>query len=130
MSDEDDDLDVPELVTATSPVPAEADEDTTLQNSDVLTKHQEAAKIANNVLKELIPLVIPGASVTELCRFGDQAIEQVGLSIIFSIYDDIYECRNYRQFIEEKERMANLLTKESHFLFVFQLMKLFAIILL
>lgn len=33
-------------------------EDTTLANSDVVTKYQEAAKIANNVLKDLISMVI------------------------------------------------------------------------
>lgn len=35
----------------------EVEEDTSLANSDVVTKYQEAAKIANNVLKELIATV-------------------------------------------------------------------------
>jgi len=53
----------------------EPEEDTTLANSDVVTKYQESARIANEVLKEMMALVIPGAKVLDLCRAGDAAIE-------------------------------------------------------
>lgn len=56
-------------------VAAEPEEDTTLANSDVVTKYQEAARIANEVLKEMMALAVPGAKVLDMCRAGDAAID-------------------------------------------------------
>lgn len=60
----------------------EEEEDTSLANSDVTTKYQEAAKIAQSTLTEIIQLCVPGASIVELCRAGDQMIVQKA-SMIF-----------------------------------------------
>ena len=57
-TESDDDSETGEVVqTPVVEAPVEEEEDTTLANSDVLTKYQEAAKIANAVLRELIALV-------------------------------------------------------------------------
>lgn len=53
----------------------EAAED--LSNSDVTTKYQEAAKIANLALQGVIQQCVPGARVNDLCKFGDTIIVQV-----------------------------------------------------
>jgi hypothetical protein len=55
VDSDDEELDVtkPEA----TPQEAEPAEDTTLANSDVVTKYQEAAKIANATMAELITLV-------------------------------------------------------------------------
>ena len=55
-----DDSDTEDEVVEQTPeveVAAEPEEITTLENSDVTTKYQEAAKIANLVLQEVIALV-------------------------------------------------------------------------
>lgn len=59
------------------------EEDTSLANSDVCTKYQEAAKITNAVLEAVLAKVEPGASPIELCRLGDLMIEEK-VSKIFS----------------------------------------------
>ena len=59
-----------------TPVVEEPEEDTTLANSDVVTKYQEAARIANEVLKEISDMCVPGAKVLELCTAGDELINQ------------------------------------------------------
>lgn len=45
-----------------------------LANSDVTTKYQEAAKIANATLLEVIGLCVPGALVVEICKTGDKSV--------------------------------------------------------
>jgi len=52
----------------------EEEEDTTLANSDVTTKYQEAAKIVNSTLLEIISQCVPGANVGEICAAGDRSI--------------------------------------------------------
>lgn len=48
-----------------------------LSNSDVTTKYQESAKIANLALQGVIQQCVAGARVHDLCKFGDTVIEQV-----------------------------------------------------
>lgn len=48
-----------------------------LSNSDVTTKYQEAAKIANLTLQGVIQQCVAGARVNDLCKFGDTVIAQV-----------------------------------------------------
>ena len=50
----------------------EKEEDTTLASSDVVTKYQEAAKITNAALLDIISKCVPGARVIELCKEGDR----------------------------------------------------------
>lgn len=54
---------------------AAPEEITTCENSDVTTKYQEAAKIANLVLKEMIAGCVAGARVLDLSIAGDKSIE-------------------------------------------------------
>jgi hypothetical protein len=54
----------------------EVAEDATLTNPDVVTKYQEAAKIAQIALIELSARCVPGAKILDLCRFGDKLIEE------------------------------------------------------
>lgn len=48
-----------------------------LSNSDVTTKYQEAAKIANLALQGVVQQCVAGARVNDLCKFGDTVIVQV-----------------------------------------------------
>ena len=48
-----------------------------LSNSDVTTKYQEAAKIANLALQGVVQQCVAGARINDLCKFGDTVIEQV-----------------------------------------------------
>lgn len=50
--------------------------DTTITNSDVLAKYKAAGEILAKVLKEVEALAIPGASVFELCKHGDELLEE------------------------------------------------------
>jgi hypothetical protein len=43
--------------------------------SDVCTKYQEAAKIVNLALTGIVSQCIPGATVLQLCEFGDTVIK-------------------------------------------------------
>lgn len=52
----------------------ETEEDTSLANSDVTTKYQEAAKIVNATLAEILNLCVPGANIVDICRAGDLSI--------------------------------------------------------
>lgn len=45
-----------------------------LSNSDVTTKYQEASKIVNSTLLEIIAMCVPGAKVVEICKAGDESI--------------------------------------------------------
>jgi curved DNA binding protein len=60
---------------------AEPEEDTTLANSDVTTKYQEAAKIAQGVLTELAARCVVGAKLVDLCKFGDDLIEERAMAV-------------------------------------------------
>eukprot|EP00624_Nannochloropsis_granulata_P000689 evm.model.NODE_12758_length_23644_cov_37.510574.8 len=50
--------------------------DQSLANSDVTTKYQEAAKIANAVLEAMLAQVEPGVNPVDICRAGDEMIEE------------------------------------------------------
>uniref|UniRef100_A0A7S1G319 Peptidase M24 domain-containing protein n=2 Tax=Corethron hystrix TaxID=216773 RepID=A0A7S1G319_9STRA len=57
----------------------EEEEITDLSNSDVCTKYQEAARIANLALTGIVSQTKPGVTVLELCVFGEAVItSQVG----------------------------------------------------
>lgn len=60
----------------------EKEEDTSLANSDVTTKYQEAAKIANATMLEVMAMCVPGARVLDICVAGDAAIVEKA-SLIF-----------------------------------------------
>jgi len=53
----------------------EPEEDTSLNNPDVVTKYQEAAKIVQSALVEIIAKCVPGNKIVDICRFGDELIE-------------------------------------------------------
>lgn len=55
---------------------AEVVEDTTLANSDVITKYQEAARIVQAVLTEVAALCVAGTALITICQAGDASIEQ------------------------------------------------------
>jgi curved DNA binding protein len=59
-----------------------AEEDTSLANSDVTTKYQEAAKIANATMLEVMAMCVPDARVLDICVAGDAAIVEKA-SLIF-----------------------------------------------
>ncbi|CAG8806085.1 4674_t:CDS:2, partial [Racocetra persica] len=48
--------------------------DNDLSNSVVLSKYRSAADIVNAVLPQIISRILPGASITELCKYGDQLV--------------------------------------------------------
>ena len=52
----------------------EEEEDTTIANSDVMTKYKKAATWANEALAHVITLCKAGASVLEICKAGDDTI--------------------------------------------------------
>ena len=54
----------------------EEEPELTLQDSDVVTKYQEAAKIANAVLVECIAKCVVGANVGHISKFGDDLINE------------------------------------------------------
>lgn len=77
MSDKDSDAGSDEEGAKEEPV-----EETTLASSDVVTKYQEAAKITNAALLDIMSKCVVGASVIELCQGGDEFME-TRLSSIF-----------------------------------------------
>ncbi len=50
---------------------------TDLSNSDVTTKYQEAAKIANFALEGVVKQCVPGRKIIDICVFGDTIIQTV-----------------------------------------------------
>ncbi len=50
---------------------------TDLSNSDVTTKYQEAAKIANFALEGVVQQCAPGNKIIDICIFGDTVIQAV-----------------------------------------------------
>jgi len=73
-----DDDDSDEEVDAPPPLEEvkEEEPELTLQDSDVVTKYQEAAKIANAVLVECIAKCVVGANVGHISKFGDDLINE------------------------------------------------------
>jgi curved DNA binding protein len=55
---------------------AQEEEDTSLAVSDVVTKYQEAAKITQAALTMIISKCVPGAKVIDLCKEGDELMEE------------------------------------------------------
>mmetsp|Transcript_45613 Transcript_45613/g.89115 ORF Transcript_45613/g.89115 Transcript_45613/m.89115 type:complete len:402 (-) Transcript_45613:140-1345(-) len=55
-------------------VEKEEEEITDLSNSDVCTKYQEAARIANLAITGLVSQIKPGATALSLCTFGEAVI--------------------------------------------------------
>lgn len=53
----------------------EKEEDHTLANDAVVNKYQEAARIAQSVLVDVVAMCVVGARVVDICRFGDTQIE-------------------------------------------------------
>nr|CCC94484.1 unnamed protein product [Trypanosoma congolense IL3000] len=52
----------------------EEEEDTTINNSDVVMRYKKAAVWCNETLQVLIDAIKPGAKVSELCKLGDETI--------------------------------------------------------
>ncbi|CAO3663571.1 unnamed protein product [Umbelopsis ramanniana] len=50
--------------------------DPTIQNPDVVTKYKTAAEISTRVLNQVIPLVVAGAKVFDICVEGDKLIQE------------------------------------------------------
>jgi len=59
---------------AADPTEEEVERNQSLTSPEVVTKYQEAAKIANSVLLEVIAKCTAGAVVIEICKFGDVSI--------------------------------------------------------
>jgi curved DNA binding protein len=74
--DSDDSEEVKEEVKEEEAAPEAPPEDSSLTNPDVVTKYQEAAKIAQAALIEVTARCVPGARLVDVCRFGDEFIEQ------------------------------------------------------
>ena len=57
----------------------EGDEDvdkTFVEDTSILDKYKAAAEIADAAVKMLTPLLVPGADIFELCKKGDDYIEE------------------------------------------------------
>lgn len=68
--------------TVSPPVPdEEEDAENTLANSDVCTKYREAGRIASLALQGIKAMVKDGASVLDVCKFGDTVVVQACASI-------------------------------------------------
>lgn len=50
------------------------EEELTIENDAVLTKYKTAGEISNMVMKAITQEVLPGASVIDICSFGDKLI--------------------------------------------------------
>eukprot|EP00953_Heterococcus_sp_UTEX-ZZ885_P018184 10162-Heterococcus_DN1.PRE.2 len=74
--DESKDVEEPKVEETAAEDGGEAEEVTDLSNSDVTTKYQEAAKIANLALTGVLQQCVAGAKLTDLCKFGDTVITQ------------------------------------------------------
>ena len=61
---------------------AEPEEDTSINNSDVLSKYQDCAKISNEVIAAVSALCVPGAKVFDICKAGDDMI----ISLTSAVY--------------------------------------------
>jgi curved DNA binding protein len=54
----------------------EEEEDTTINNSDVVMKYKKAATWANDALQAVINATVVGARVVDLCKLGDDTINE------------------------------------------------------
>lgn len=54
----------------------EEEEETLEKNPAVLDKHKTAALIAQNVLKHVMKLCVPGADIADICGEGDRKIDE------------------------------------------------------
>ena len=52
-----------------------------LTNPDVVDKYKSSAKVVNAVLEFLIPQIVPGAIINNLCSAGDAKIEELTASV-------------------------------------------------
>jgi len=73
LIDSDEEEEAPKKAAAATAAP-EVEEDTTLANSDVTTKYQEAAKIVNLALAEVASLCVAGGRILDICTAGDNFI--------------------------------------------------------
>ncbi|KAJ2484968.1 hypothetical protein EV174_002053, partial [Coemansia sp. RSA 2320] len=53
--------------------------DTTIANTNVVTKYKAAAEVTNSAIRKVISACKEGSKIIDLCKLGDAAIE-VGLS--------------------------------------------------
>ncbi|KAF9979226.1 Proliferation-associated protein 2G4 [Actinomortierella ambigua] len=56
-------------------------EDTTVANTDVLTKYKTAAEITSRIIAQVAAACVDGASILELCINGDKAIEEAAQTV-------------------------------------------------
>ena len=75
MSDKEEDYDSENESVDEEEKKAKEEEDTSLAVSDVVTKYQEAAKITNAALIDIISKCVPGAKVLDLCKDGRSLIK-------------------------------------------------------
>lgn len=62
------------IASGTSETVEKVEEDTSLNNSDVCSKYQDASKIAMKVTADVAALCVPGANVYEICKAGNSMI--------------------------------------------------------
>lgn len=55
----------------------ELDQDLEISNPQVVDKYKAAADISNRVLIAVLEFIQPGKSVSEICAYGDNLIEEV-----------------------------------------------------
>lgn len=67
---------LPPQATDAADVSAEDEKTLSLANPDVITKYKEAAKIAQAILQEIVGKCVVDAKIFDICKFGDEAIEQ------------------------------------------------------
>lgn len=54
----------------------EEEEENSVENSDVATKYRDAARIVNTALEGCVSQCVAGASILDICKFGDAVITQ------------------------------------------------------
>uniref|UniRef100_A0A7R9Y9E1 Peptidase M24 domain-containing protein n=2 Tax=Pinguiococcus pyrenoidosus TaxID=172671 RepID=A0A7R9Y9E1_9STRA len=54
----------------------EEEEQNSVENSDVATKYRDAARVVNTALEGCVSQCVAGASVLDVCKFGDAVIAQ------------------------------------------------------
>ena len=78
MGKEEDDDDVSSVDMSEHEEAEEEDEEAAndLSNADIVTKYRTAGDIANRVLLQLVPKILPGATAVSLCCEGDKLVEE------------------------------------------------------
>jgi len=61
----------------------EDEEESTLANSDVVTKYKAAAEIVNNVMNQLLKELAPGKQIVDLCVLGDKLMNDA-INLIYT----------------------------------------------